>query len=207
MIVLYFSLYLMKRFFIVSVLTLGLVACGVDTTGLSKDSSRTPAGNPDAAITVVEYADLQCPACRTANQTIVQPLVKQYGSEIRYEFRHFPLRTIHQYTMDLAETAECAADQGKFWEYLDTAFEKQPELTKSSVRQWAADLGLDMPLLDRCVKSHIKRDEILADYQKGLDEGVEGTPTFFVNGKKVNSNLDAITAAIEEAKSGAGQRL
>ncbi len=197
----------MKRLFLLSLLTLGLVACGVDTTGLSKDSSRKPAGNPDAAISVVEYSDLQCPACRTANMIVTKAIVQKYGTDMRFEFRHFPLRTIHQFTMDLSETAECAADQGKFWEYVDTAYEKQPDLTKSSVRQWAAGLGLDMQLLDRCVKSHIKRDEILADYQKGLDDGVEGTPTFFVNGKKVASNLDAISAAIEEAKSGAGQRL
>ncbi len=197
----------MKRLALIALTLLGLTACGVDTTGISKETSRKPEGNPDAAIHVTEYADLECPACRSAYSIIVQPLLLQYSSEISLEYKHFPLRTIHPYTMDLAEAAECVADQGKFWEYVNTAFTKQPDLNSAAVRQWAADLRVDMSLYDRCTKSHIKRAEILADYQQGVDAGVEGTPTFFVNGKKVNSALADITAAIEESKKGTGQRL
>ncbi|MDB4978914.1 MAG: oxidoreductase [Candidatus Peribacteria bacterium] len=196
----------MKKFLSLAILSLTLVAC-VDKTGLSADSSRKPTGNPNAAVVVQEFGDLQCPACKAAYESIVKPLLAQYSSTISLEFKHFPLRSIHEYALDLAEGSECAADQGKFWEFVDIAYTKQSELSRSSIRAWAASLGLDMPLWDRCTKSHIKRATILADYAEGEKRGVVGTPTFFVNGTKVDSNLEAISAAITAATTGAAQRL
>lgn len=177
-----------------------LAACGVDSTGLSAESKRTPhpKTNPAASVVVQEFADLQCPACRSAHTTLLKPIVEKYGTSIRYEFHHFPLRTIHQFALDAAEAAECAADQGKFWEYIDLDYAQQDQMSKAKLREWAEEAGVaDMALFDRCTQSHVKRDEILADYAEGDKMGVQGTPTFFVNGTKVESTMDALTGAID----------
>lgn len=181
-------------------LSLFLVAC-VDTTGLSKESSRTPKGNPSAPVTVMEFADIQCPACKAAHERVTKPLVAQYGSSIRFEFKHFPLRAIHPYAMEAAMAAECAADQGKFWEFIDLAYTNQSSLKSSAIREWGADLQLDADLFDRCIRSGIKEDTILADFNEGEDKQVQGTPTFFVNSLKVTSEITELGTAIEKALS------
>ncbi len=196
----------MKKLLSVLSATLFLAAC-VDTTGISPSSSRQPKGNPLSVVLVTEYADLECPACRAANDSIVKPLVAKYGNQIAYTFKHFPLRSLHRHTMELSEAAECAADQGKFWEYLDTAFDKQPELKAGSAAEWGEALVDDDDLFSRCVRSHIKKDAILADYDEGVAIGVQGTPTFFVSGKQVPATSEAIGAAIDELLKGAQQRL
>lgn len=113
----------MKRLSLATLFTsaLLLAAC-VDTTGISPTSSRPPRGNANALVTVMEFADFQCPACMSAHATINKPLFEKYGSQVRFEFRHFPLRNIHRFALDLAEASECAADQGKFWEFVDLAY-------------------------------------------------------------------------------------
>jgi protein-disulfide isomerase len=175
-----------------------LVAC-VDTTGLSAASSRTPKGNPVATVTVLEFADIQCPACKAAHEQVVQTLLAQYGDRIRFEFKHFPLRAIHPYAMEAAMGAECAADQNKFWEFVDFAYDNQSSLKSSVIREWGNELSLDADLFDRCIRSGIKEDTILADYDEGIKKGVQGTPTFFVAGMKVASNVTELGAAIEKA--------
>jgi len=180
---------------------LALSAC-VDTTGLSGDTSRTPhpGSNPNAAVVVQEWADLQCPACRSAHEIIVKPLMETQGSRIRYEFKQFPLVSIHRYALDAAEASECAADQGKFWEFIDLDYTEQEKLTKDIFEDWGKTIGIaDIALFNRCIDSHIKRDMILDEYEAGRALGVQGTPTFFVNGQKVDSTLEAITTAIDTA--------
>lgn len=178
-----------------------LTAC-VDTTGLSGDSSKTPHPSTDAnaTVTVTEYGDLQCPSCKAAQDLVVKPLIDKYGKQIRFEFKQFPLRAIHPYALIAAEGSECAADQGKFWEFIDLVFVNQASLSESALYGWAEELKLDADLFSRCVKSHIKRDAILAEYAAGQQLGVAGTPSFFVNGKKVESTVEAIGAAVDEAK-------
>ncbi|HVW66899.1 MAG TPA: thioredoxin domain-containing protein [Candidatus Peribacteraceae bacterium] len=191
-----------------SVLAL-LTAC-VDTTGISPQSSKTsnPKSNPNAAVTVTEYGDLQCPACRAAYTIIDQPLLAQYGSQINFVWKQFPLTSLHQYAMAAAEASECAADQGKFWEFLDTDYTNQDQLNNQSLETWAKQLGLNMDLFDRCTKSHIKRKEILAEYDEGQKLGVQGTPTFFVNGQMIQDNtLDSIGKAITDAEGSIKQKL
>lgn len=186
-----------------------LSAC-VDTTGLSAVSSKTPAGNPQAIVVVTEFADLECPACKTAYIRLTKPLLEKYGSQIRYEYKHFPLRAIHRYAMDLAEAAECAADQGKFWEFSDMAFEKQDEVKqrgKEAIDAWGAALQLDADLFGRCRKSHIKADAVNADYEEGQTANVMGTPTFFVNGVQIEATLEALSAAIDQQLKGGAMRL
>ena len=196
----------MKKTFAILIVTLALVAC-VDTTGLSKESSRTPKGNPNAAVVVTEFADLQCPACQAAHMTFNGPLLEKYGNKIRFDFMHFPLQSLHRYALDAAMAAECAADQGKFWEFVDTAYVNQKDLSRDAIKTWAENLQLDMDLFNRCTASKIKKDTILDDYETGKQQGVGGTPTYFVNGVRVETDAAKIGAKIEEVLQGAMQRL
>lgn len=193
----------MKTFFSLLSLTVLLAACG----GEPDVSSRTPKGNPNATVLVEEFADLQCPACAAAHAQVVAPLLEKYGDQIRFEHKHFPLRSIHRYALDASEMAECAADQGKFWEYTDMAFSNQSDMDMDALVEWAEALGLDADKAERCWKSHSKRDTVLADYKEGRDRGVTGTPTFFVNGEKVQTGFDTLSAAIDAALQGTMMRL
>ncbi len=192
----------MKISSIVSVvgMTFALSACGVDTTGLSAASSRTLKGPDSASVTVTEYGDFQCPACGAAYKLINQPIEKKYGAKIRFEFKQFPLRSIHENAFEAAQASECAADQGKFWEFVDIDYLNQKDLSSEMLRTWAKTLGLDVTLFDRCVNSEIKSAMIMAEEAAGEKIGVQGTPTYFVNGQRVTQNgVDTLSAAIDAA--------
>lgn len=196
-----------KTTFSVLVTSLLLAACG-GAGDISPETSRGPKGNPDAAVLVEEFADLQCPACRAAHPEIVTPFMEEYGDKVRFEHKHFPIRSIHRYALEASLAAECAADQGKFWEFVDIAFENQPDMTIDKLMEWAKEVGVaDQSLFERCFKKQVKKDTILSDYREGKDRGVTGTPTFFVNGEKVETGLDEIKAAVDKALQGAAQRL
>lgn len=198
----------MKKIFPAIAFSLLLAAC-VDTTGISADSSKAPHPSTDAnaAVTVTEFGDLQCPSCKAAQDLVVKPLIAKYGKQIRFQFSQFPLTGLHPYAMMAAEASECAADQGKFWEFVDLDFTNQTSLSRASIDTWATQLKLDMDVFGRCLDSHIKRPTIQAEYRQGQQLGVNGTPTFFVNGKKVESTIAAISAAVDEAKKGVGSKL
>ncbi len=177
-----------------------LLAACVDTTGLSAESSRTAKGPDSATVNVTEYADLQCPACASAHTLISMPLLEKYSSRIRFEFKHFPLRSIHPYAFEAAQASECAADQGKFWEFLDLNYVHQADLNSSKLREWAGSLGLDEALFDRCVQSGIKGKTVLDDFSQGEKIGVNSTPTYFVNGQRSpNNSVEAIGPMIDAA--------
>ena len=195
-----------STFALLSLATLALAAC-VDTTGLSADSSRPARGNPDAGVVVTEFGDFQCPACRATHELVNKPLLEKYGKKIKFVFKHFPLRSIHQYAFDAAQASECAADQGKFWEFVDLNYQKQDQLSRSALQEWAKELNLDMDLFARCVDSGIKRKAILADYDEGTKAGVTGTPTYFVNGVKSPNSMEDLTKAIDAAIKGGGMKL
>lgn len=199
----------MKRYLFAPAVLLLLAACTVDTTGISAESSRPPhpRSNINSAVLVEEFIDLQCEACRAAQTRVVKPMLEQYGSQIRYEVKYFPIYPHHQYAFIAAEAAECASDQGKFWEFEEMNYENQPDLSPQTLRKWAQTLQLDMDLFERCLKSGIKRDIVEATQAEGEQRGVNGTPTFFVNGKRVESTIEAIGAAVQEAASGAAMRL
>jgi protein-disulfide isomerase len=198
----------MKHTLLAIAATLTLAAC-VDTTGLSAETSRTshPSTNANAVVTLEEYGDLQCPACRAAYSQLIEPLIAKYGNQIRFDFKHFPLTSIHRYAMEAAEASECAADQGKFWEMVDLIYTEQEKLSSAQLDVWGEQLQLDMALYDRCRASHIKRDLITDEYDAGKAMGVSGTPTFFVNGERVESTTDAMVNAIDTALGSATTRL
>lgn len=181
------------------IISLLLISC-TSKEGLSAESSKPPTGNPESSLVVEEFADLQCPSCKGAHVTLFKPLLQKYGSTIRYEFRHFPIRQIHAYAQEAAEAAECAADQGKFWEFVDNTYENQAKLSRKDLLARAEKVGIShKDLFERCVKSRIKRDAVQREYQEGIKRGVSGTPTFFVAGEKAASNtLDALSSMIEE---------
>ena len=179
--------------------SLFLVAC-VDTTGLTHEIHKNPSpqSNPNGAVIVSEFGDLQCPSCKTAHEAVTKPLLQKYGSVVRFEFHHYPLRSIHRYALDAAEAAECAGDQGKFWEFLDLNYAEQEKLSSSSIFDtWAEKLKLDIPLFDRCRASHFKRAAIMAEYDAGEQGGVKGTPTYFVNGVLTPATVGELGKAIE----------
>jgi protein-disulfide isomerase len=181
-----------------------LTACSVDTTGIATESNRPPhpKSNLNSVVTVTEFIDFQCEACRAAQTRIIKPLLEQYAYQMRYEVKHFPIYPNHRYSKEAAEAAECAADQGKFWEFEEMNYENQEKLSPSAISGWAKELGLDIDLFERCRKSDIKMAIVDASQQEGKQMGVNGTPTFFVNGKRVESTIEAIAAAIQEAASG-----
>ena len=191
----------MKRF--TPLLFLLLAAC-VNTEGLSAETSRTPTGNPAAMVTVIDFTDLQCPACRTTQQSTVDPLLQEYGNVIRYEVRHFPLRSIHPFAQEAAEAAECAADQGRFWEFMEDVYsspESQSQLSREGHLERARRIGVaDSALFERCMHSRIKRSVVNDDYKEGERLNVTGTPTFFIDGEKApNNSLTTVKQMVEEA--------
>ncbi len=185
-----------------------LAACFVDTTGISAESSAVihPATAQNAGVQVMEFADLECPACKNLTTQVVQPLIAKYGTQIRLEFKHFPLHSIHRYAYQASQAAECAADQGKFWDWINYGYEHQDDLPNKPFMEWAKHFNFDLDLFDRCLRSGIKEDAVDADYKEALALGVDSTPTFFVNGQRVlivdGTTLDnAVAAALSKVGS------
>lgn len=187
-----------------------LTACFVDTTGISAESSAKhhPATAENAGVLVVEYADLECPACKTVTEQVVKPLIAKYGQQIRLEFKHFPLQSIHRYAFEAAQAAECAADQGKYWEWINYTYDHQDDLSKRPWLDWAASFNFDLDVFDRCLRSGIKEDAVEEDYKEAISFGVDSTPTFFVNGQKVViEDANSLDAAVAAALSKVGAKL
>jgi protein-disulfide isomerase len=165
---------------------------------VSDDDHR--AGSEDAPVTLVEYGDYECPYCGQA-YPIVQKVQMALGQRLRFVFRNFPLAEIHPHAARAAETAEAAAAQGRFWEMHDSLFEHQRALGDSHLLQYAKDLGLDVERVARELKAGTYTDRVRSDFTSGVRSGVNGTPTFFVNGQRFDGRWDfeGLMAAIERA--------
>jgi protein-disulfide isomerase len=135
-------------------------------------------------VKIVEYADFQCPYCARAAETI-QQIKDTYGDKVEIEYRHFPL-SFHPYAQMAAEAAECARDQGKFWEYHDLLFENSNSLSGEKIKQFASDLGLDTGKFDTCLDSGEKSRVVRQQMLEGQRQGVRGTPAFFIDGELVS---------------------
>ncbi len=138
-------------------------------------------GPANAPITLVEFADFQCPFCRQWEQQTYQPLLDKYAGKIRIVYRDFPLTQIHPNALPAAEAAQCANEQGKFWEFHDKLFEGQ-DLSPAIYDQYAQELGLSMTQFDQCVSTEKYKAAIEADSQFAEQLGINSTPTFFING-------------------------
>lgn len=155
-----------------------------DSIKLTEGAVHTK-GNPQAAIKIVEFGDLQCPACRAA-QPIMDNAVEKNKDKIYFVFRHYPL-SIHKNSKLAAQAAEAASAQGKFFEMIDILYEKQVDWAEKSnpreaFRQYAQGLGLDINKFNNDMEK--LKTQIEADYALGNRAGVESTPTFFINGQK-----------------------
>lgn len=141
-------------------------------------------GPLNAQLTLVQYGDFQCPYCGAAYPE-VKRVQKQLGAKLRFVFRNFPLTRIHEYALDAAETAEAAGAQGKFWEMHDFLYEHQSTLGDADVAlEFAKRLGLDVPRFQRELSQHKYQARIKEDFNGGIRSGVNGTPTFYVNGTR-----------------------
>lgn len=140
-------------------------------------------GDPQAAITIIEFGDYQCPF--TFKEF---PIIRSFMGRIpgvKFVYRDFPLIDIHPNAVRAAHAAACARDQGEFWKYHDQLFLHQQELGDDKLGQYAQRIGLDQKKFDVCMKEQKHIKEIERDYQDGLALGVRGTPTFFVQGIRV----------------------
>ncbi|NIW36059.1 MAG: thioredoxin domain-containing protein [Gemmatimonadetes bacterium] len=151
--------------------------------GVSSLGARPSRGPADASVTVVEFTDYQCPFCTRHFEQTYPLLMQQYGDRIRYAVRNFPLVRIHPHAAKAAEAAECAHDQGRFWEYHDRLFENNAALDVESLKRYAADLDLEVSQFNKCLDSGRKSEIVARDLEDGSRLGVRGTPTFFINGR------------------------
>ena len=155
-------------------------------------------GKQDAAVTVVEFTDYQCPSCAAA-QPVLDKLIAEYGDRVRFVVRDFPLQ-MHADARKAAEAAEAAREQGKYWDFTAILFRNQSALKPEQLKQYAQVLGLDRAKFDAALEDGRFAEKVERDYIDGQKFGVTGTPTFFVNGRRAkDSTYDALKAAIEEA--------
>lgn len=173
-------------------------ATATDPTIATKDTevviSQTDhvRGAQDGKVTLVEFGDFQCPACG-----VYEPIVRQVLADnkdtLKFSFRHFPLTAIHKNALLSAKATEAAALQGKFWEMHDILYDKQDEWgealnAREFIMLYATTLKLDLKKFTTDLESKVLEDKILAEFKEGVSLGVQGTPTFFLNGKKVENN-------------------
>jgi len=147
------------------------------------------AGPEDAPVTLVEYGDYQCPHCGRA-YPILKKVRQKLGDQLRFVFRNFPLTQIHPEAEHAAEAAESAAEQGGFWQMHDRLFERQFALDDENLIEYATDLGLsgDQLRQDLAAKRYVPR--VREDFMSGVKSGVNGTPTFFINGTRYDGSWD-----------------
>ena len=147
-------------------------------------------GNSTAAVTIVEFADFQCPYSQEAS-LVLRELALKYPNDVYYVYRDFPLSDIHPLSQMAAESGECAADQGMFWPFHDKVYQNQNRLETDSFVQFAQQLNMDVDLFESCLTSGKHTDEVIEDYLDGLEASVRGTPTFFLNGNRIAGSIPA----------------
>lgn len=148
------------------------------------DSPRPVKGDKASSIILEEFSDFQCPACKAA-QPLVNEILQTYGEKIAFSYRHFPLLSIHANAFSAALAAECANDQGKFWEYHDLLFDNQKDLRQSTLLRLADETGLNKESFSACLKSRAKASVVQADMQEGERRNINSTPTFYLNGQLI----------------------
>ncbi|OGN27938.1 MAG: hypothetical protein A3A33_04230 [Candidatus Yanofskybacteria bacterium RIFCSPLOWO2_01_FULL_49_25] len=157
-------------------------------------------GDSNAPVTIVEYSDFQCPFCRVAFRATLPGLLQEYVAtgKAKLVYRHFPLSSIHPMAGKAAEASQCAAEQGKFWEMHDAIFNKQSAMnpaelqdpqqtitvkyTLANLKQWARGVVPNLTTFNACLDSGKYATRVQDDTKSGAGLGVQGTPTFFING-------------------------
>lgn len=158
-------------------------------------------GRADAAVTLVEYGDYQCPACARA-QPVVAQLQQRFGDELRFVFRNFPLTDLHPCAWMAADLAEAAGREGRFWEMHDWLYARQAQWVPRGAQglaEGAHALGLDADALAEAVQDPAIDQRVEADVEGGMRSGVQGTPSFYVNGELHEGGYDALLLRVERA--------
>ena len=149
-------------------------------------------GSADAKVLMIEFGDYQCPSCRMFWKDIEPRLKKDYidTGKVKLVFRDFPLMQSHPEALLAAMAVNCAGEQGKYWQYHDKVFREQYNkgddvirLKAADLKKWAKDVGVDHPKFDQCLDSEKFKEEVMKDKADGDAAGVQGTPTFFINGR------------------------
>lgn len=160
-------------------------------------------GNKDSKITLIEYSDFQCPACK-AYYPLVKKLVQDYGNDFQFVYRHFPLPQ-HANAKNAAYAAEAAGKQGKFWEMHDMIFENQARWSeahnaKDMFLEYASSLNLDVEQFGKDFNSSAIKDKVEMSYKDGVSNKVNATPTFFLNGQKIQpTNYENFKSLLDQA--------
>jgi protein-disulfide isomerase len=149
-------------------------------------------GSTDARVTLVEYGDYECPYCGEA-YPIVKEIQERMGVQLRFVFRNFPISTSHPHAQQAAEAAEAAGAQGRFWEMHDHLYENQRHLEDDDLRSYAHALDLELELFDKELSEHVHADRVHEDFMSGVRSGVNGTPTFFINGLRHDDSYGSET--------------
>ena len=159
-------------------------------------------GPAEAAVTLVEYGDYECPYCGAA-YPIIKEVQARMGERLRFVFRNFPITTSHPHAERAAEAAEAAAAQGRFWEMHDLLYENQARLRDDDLRAYAEKLGLDVELFDAELAEHVHAARVREDFMSGVRSGVNGTPTFYIDGVRHDDSydLETLLGALERAAS------
>jgi NhaA family Na+:H+ antiporter len=153
-------------------------------------------GSLDAPVVFVEYGDYQCPHCLQAH-SIIGELQERIGDRLSFIYRHFPIRSTHPHAQHAAEAAEASGAQGKFWEMHDLLFENQESLQDTDLAEYAVEIGLDKERFQRDLESGQYKGRVEEDFKSGVRSGVNGTPTFYINGERYDGPWD-IESLMEE---------
>jgi protein-disulfide isomerase len=157
-------------------------------------------GPLDAPVSVVEYGDYECPFCGAAHP-IIDAIQTQLGDLMQFVFRHFPMSTVHPHAMQAAEAAEAAGARGRFWPMHDLLFANQPRFEIPHLLTYARAVGLDPEAVAIELAQHVHQPKVREDFMSGVRSGVNGTPTFFINGVRYDASwdLDPLMIAIQRA--------
>jgi protein-disulfide isomerase len=167
-------------------------------------SKRDHVQGPETApVTLVEYGDFECPYCAAAH-VIIKEVEELMGDKLRFVFRHFPLTQIHPHAESAAEASEASAAQGQFWEMHDLLYENQPRLDRPHLMMYAEKLGLASEKFAREVDKGVHRERVRGDFLSGVRSGVNGTPSFFINGVRYDGSWD-IGPLVEALETAAGR--
>jgi protein-disulfide isomerase len=172
---------------------------GALTSPVSDDRDHIQ-GPADAPVTLLEYGDYECPYCGAA-YPIIHEVQARMGEQLRFVFRNFPITTAHPHAEQAAEAAEAAAVRDKFWEMHDLLYEHQARLGDDDLRSYAEALALDVQVFDQELAGHVHAARVHEDFMSGVRSGVNGTPTFYINGVRHDDSYDVETlvAALERA--------
>jgi protein-disulfide isomerase len=155
-------------------------------------------GGAAAPFTLVEYADFECPYCAMTSP-VLESLVREFPDVLRLVFRHFPLTTLHPHAAVAAEAAETAGDLGRFWPMHDTLFRHQRQLDDELLPRYAETAGVDRRRFLVEMSQHAHQGDVLQDFRRGIVDGVNGTPSIFINRRRYDGPRDRVSllAAIE----------